>query len=102
GALAGTPTDQYLLPVMPGFRNELIYPLKGPDLKKARALAKGHLRGGKAVLYAPADRPSRVAAAEIVKQDLKAIGLEVDLMLQPVAVLSRRWPPPASRSTSAT
>jgi ABC-type transport system substrate-binding protein len=85
GAFVGTRTDQYLLPVMPGFRNEVIYPLKGPNLKKARALAKGHLRGGKAVLYAP-DLLSRAAAAEIVKQDLKAIGLEVELVLQPPVV----------------
>lgn len=85
GAFVGTPTDQYLLPVTPGFRNEVIYPLKGPNLKKARALAKGHLRGGKAVLYVP-DLPSRVAAGEILKQDLKAIGLEVELVAQPPPV----------------
>ena len=44
GPRRGTATDQYLAPVMPGFRDERIYPLKGPDLKKARALAKGHMR----------------------------------------------------------
>ena len=85
GTFVGTATDQYLMPGAPGFRNVHIYPLEGPNLKKARALAKGHLRGGKAVVYAP-DLPSRVAAAEILKQDLKAIGLEVDLVLQPPPV----------------
>ena len=42
GGRMGTATDQYLLPVTPGFRDERIYPLKGPDVKKARELAKGH------------------------------------------------------------
>ena len=82
GAHLGTATDQYLVPAMPGFRDERIYPLKGPDLKKARALAKGHTRHGKAVLYAP-DLPARVAGAQIVKENLKAIGLEVDIVLHP-------------------
>ena len=35
GRYAATPTDQYLPPVMPGFRNERIYPLSGPDLRRA-------------------------------------------------------------------
>jgi peptide/nickel transport system substrate-binding protein len=30
-----TPTDQNLPPTMPGFRNARIYPLKGPDLRRA-------------------------------------------------------------------
>ncbi len=41
GPLAGTLTDQYLPPGLPGFRNERIYPLDGPDLKKARAAREG-------------------------------------------------------------
>ncbi len=55
GPFAGTLTDQYLPPGLPGFRNERIYPLNGPDLKKAKQLAKGHTRSGKAVLYVPAN-----------------------------------------------
>ena len=51
GPLAGTLTDQYLPPFLPGFKNERIYPLKAPDVKKAKQLAKGHTRSGKAVLY---------------------------------------------------
>jgi len=76
GPLAGFLTDQYLPPGLPGFRNERIYPLEGPDLKSARALAKGNLRGGKAVLYAPSN-PFGVAQAQIVKSGLKKIGLDV-------------------------
>ena len=52
----GTPlsdrlTDQYLPPSLPGFRDADIYPLERPNLERARALARGNLRGGKAVLY---------------------------------------------------
>ena len=36
---------------LPGFRDTNIYPLGGPDLAKARALASGNLRSGKATLY---------------------------------------------------
>ena len=60
GPLGETPTDQYLLPSTAGYRNEDVYPLKGPDLRRARALAKGNLRGRKAVLYT-LDQPAEVA-----------------------------------------
>jgi peptide/nickel transport system substrate-binding protein len=47
GPLAGTPTDKYLSPSQAGYRDERLYPLKGPDLLRARALAKGNTRSGK-------------------------------------------------------
>jgi peptide/nickel transport system substrate-binding protein len=72
------PTDQYLLPGSPGHRDERIYPLKGPDLKKARALADGHKRGGKAVLYT-SDNPTDVSQAQILRKNLDAIGLELEI-----------------------
>ena len=58
GPLGETPTDQYLLPSTAGYRNEDVYPLKGPDLRTARALAKGNLRGrqGRSVHARPAGR----------------------------------------------
>jgi ABC-type transport system substrate-binding protein len=71
---------------MPGYRDERIYPLKAPDLRRARALAKGSLRSGEAVLYAPTI-PVGVAQAQIVKNDLKKIGLHVRIELFPVQVL---------------
>jgi ABC-type transport system substrate-binding protein len=76
GNVRGDPTDQYVPPNMPGFKDARIYPLGGPDLRKARALARGHTRGGKAVLWT-FDFPAALAAAQIVKQNLKQIGLEV-------------------------
>jgi ABC-type transport system substrate-binding protein len=78
GVYAGTPTDQYLPPIMPGFKNARIYPLKGPDIAKARALAKGHTRSGKLVLYV-STRPGVAEQAQIVKQNLATIGLEVEI-----------------------
>ncbi len=78
GPFAGTLTDQYLPPGLPSFKNERIYPLNGPNLKKAKQLAEGHIRNGKAVLYVPAN-PVGVARAQIVKDNLFKIGLEVDI-----------------------
>jgi peptide/nickel transport system substrate-binding protein len=77
GTLAGTPTDQYLR-----LRNERIYPLKGPDLRRARALARGNLRGGKAVLYTRST-PVDVAQAQVLQENLGAIGIKVDIDLFP-------------------
>jgi peptide/nickel transport system substrate-binding protein/oligopeptide transport system substrate-binding protein len=73
GPLLVTPTDQYL-----AYLDARIYPLKGPDLGKARALAKGHRRGGKAVLYTR-DDPVAVAQAQILERNLSRIGIEVEI-----------------------
>jgi peptide/nickel transport system substrate-binding protein len=70
------PTDHYLPPGIPGYRNVHIYPLT-PDLPKARQLAKGHPRTT-AVLYtcnaSPCDQQ-----AHIIKTDLAAIGIRIDV-----------------------
>jgi len=84
GPLAGRLTDQYLWPGMLGFKDASIYPLKAPNLKKARALARGHLRSRKAVLYVPSI-PVGTAQAQILAFDLKKIGLSVQV---------RSFPPP--------
>jgi oligopeptide transport system substrate-binding protein len=78
GPYAGIPTDQYLLPTVPGFRDAHIYPLVRPDLPKALELARGRTRGGKAVLYTlkPAPGPS---LARIVQNNLRRIGIEVEI-----------------------
>ena len=83
---AGTPTDQYIPPIFPGFSNEAIYPLTGPDVKKAQQLAKGHTRSGKAVLYTLAN-PVGVAQAQIVRNNLSKIGLDVEIKEFPAPVL---------------
>jgi ABC-type transport system substrate-binding protein len=93
GPFGGRATDQYLLPVASGFRDERIYPLKAPNLSAARALAKGHLRGGKAVLYAPAI-PLGLAQAHILKENLMKIGLDVDVQTFPAPVVFQKLATP--------
>lgn len=81
GALGGprfaTPTDQYLPPGIPGFKDARVYPFT-PDLTKARALARGRTRSGKATLYTH-DVPFHLARAQLVARDLAKVGLEVDI-----------------------
>jgi peptide/nickel transport system substrate-binding protein len=93
GPLAGYLTDQYLPPTFPGFRNERIYPLKAPELAKARALARGNRRSGKAVLYVPAI-PLGAAQGQIVKDNLRKIGLDVEIQQFPGPVLFNKLATP--------
>ena len=86
GPYFGTPTDQFLTPLLPGFRNAHIYPIYKPDLARARELAKGHTRSGKLVLYVRTG-PGVSQQAEIVKQNLQQIGLDVDIKAIPGPVL---------------
>ena len=85
---------------MPGHVKARIYPLTGPDLEKARALANGNRRSGKAVLYT-LDNPVDLAQAEILKQNLAAIGIESRSNASRSLSCSRSWRRPASRSISA-
>jgi peptide/nickel transport system substrate-binding protein len=78
GPFFGSPVDHYLPPQFPGYKPAAIYPLHGPDLRRARALARGHLRSRTAVLYGQSTGPS-VAEADIVRDDLARIGITVDI-----------------------
>lgn len=89
GLMASEPTDQYLPPPMPGYVDTPIYPLDKPDLTRAKQLARGHTRGGKAVLYTVA-RADLIAAAQQVKSDLAKIGLDVDVKGVPKAAYFNR------------
>ena len=65
-ARAASLTDQYLPPGLPAFRDARIYPFKG-NLRKARALARGHLRNRKVALYTfnvPPWSPQRTSSSE--------------------------------------
>ena len=86
GPYLATATDQYLPPALAGFRDARIYPLAGPDVSRARALAAGHRRAGKAVLYT-CDRADCVAPAEIFRRNLKAIGIQVRIRKFPTQLL---------------
>jgi ABC-type transport system substrate-binding protein len=94
GPYAATATDHYLPRVMPGFQNERIYPLQGPDLRKARALARGRTRSGAPVLYTCSDRPDCSALAQILKQNLKAIGLDLRIKQFPLQLMFQKLATP--------
>ena len=100
-ALSSRLTDQYLPPAMRGFRDADIYPLDGPDLGRARALARGHTRSGKVLLYT-VDPPHHLAFAQSIKQNLAKIGLDVQIKGIPrQAYLTAGWGP-AARTTSGS
>lgn len=78
GRFAGSLTDQYLVPAIPGFRDAKIYPLGGPNLRRARALAAGNRRNGRAVLYTCSSAVC-VSQAQIIKENLSRIAIEVEI-----------------------
>jgi YVTN family beta-propeller protein len=81
-ALPDTPTDHYLPPGMPGYRAAHVYPLT-PDLARARHLiAAAHAQGSTAVLYTLDTYPAS-EQAQIVKNDLARIGIEVQIHTLP-------------------
>jgi peptide/nickel transport system substrate-binding protein len=90
GALASPSTDQYLPYAMPGFRPADIYPLSGPDLTKAKALATGNLRGGKVVLLTP-NFQAPLATSQLIAQQLEPLGLEVTLYPVPLHITSAQY-----------
>lgn len=73
---------QMLPPGVPGHVDSHLYPVRGPDFARARALAKGHLAGGKAVMYAP-DSPAYHQRGEILAYDLGQIGIRVQIKYIP-------------------
>jgi oligopeptide transport system substrate-binding protein len=89
GPHVATVTDQYLPTALAGFRDARIYPLDGPDLRRARALAKGRTRSGRATLYT-CSRSDCVAPAQILHRNLEAIGVKVTIRKFPTAVLFDR------------
>ena len=81
GFLGGGRTDQILPPGMPGFKDGKNYSLAGVNnasLTKARALANGNTRSGKAVFYASSTAPGP-AIAQVVQFNLKQIGVDVEI-----------------------
>jgi YVTN family beta-propeller protein len=83
-ALPEHATDHYLPPGTPGYRNVHIYPAT-PDLAKARRLARGHARAT-VVLYTCNVSPC-LEQAQIVKTDLAAIDLRVEVKALPPGTL---------------
>jgi peptide/nickel transport system substrate-binding protein len=77
GVRGATPTDQYLPPGSPGFRDAQVYPAR-PDLVQARRLARGHLRGGRAIFLSCGSEDCKDRAL-IVAASLRKIGLHVEI-----------------------
>ena len=77
------PTDHYLPPGMPGYRDAHIYPL-APDPAKASQLAQGN--GTTAVLYT-CEQTTCEQAAQIVKTNLAAIGITLEVKTFPSSTL---------------
>ena len=76
GAGTATPTDQILPPGMPGFRDAHIYPTGNPDVAKAKALMAGRKLSAK--LFITTD-PAAINEAQVIKLNLAAIGIEVEI-----------------------
>jgi ABC-type transport system substrate-binding protein len=87
GPRYGNPTDQMVAPTVPGFHDANLYPLQRPDLVRARALARGNTRSGRAVLYVWDVPPFRVAA-NVIRENLARIGLAVEVKVLPPPVLT--------------
>ena len=81
--LVERPTDQYLAPGLPGFRDVSIYPPRG-DLPQARRLAGRRHRH--AVLIVDKNSPF-LQRAQIVKSNLAKISIDVDI--QPLSVADK-------------
>ena len=77
----GKPTDQYIPPGIPGFEDEAIYPLDGPDLAAARRLAGDERHH--ALLYT-CELPGCTQDAQILRSNLEAIGIDLEVREFPV------------------
>jgi ABC-type transport system substrate-binding protein len=78
GYLGGGRTDQILPPGMPGFRDGNIYSLRGANAARARQLAQGNTRSGKAVFYA-FNTSFGPTVAQVVQFNLRQIGIDVEI-----------------------
>jgi YVTN family beta-propeller protein len=78
------PTDHYLPPGMPGYRDAHVYPTT-PNLAKARELVTEAHAGGRTAVLITCHAYPCPQQAQIVKTDLAKIGLQVRIKLLPSA-----------------
>jgi ABC-type oligopeptide transport system substrate-binding subunit len=78
GLYSGVPWDHVLPPGMPGASSTHPYPLKSVNLAKARNLAKGKTRSGKANYFFFNNSAAATNIMELNRQDLSRIGLEIE------------------------
>ena len=86
GALTGEPTDQILPPTLNGYKDALLYPTKGADPAKAKQLVGG--RDLNLNVYTQSGQVGQ-AQAQVVKANLKAVGIESTVKALPFAVLNK-------------
>ena len=72
GVLAGQRDDQFMAPAVPGYQKASIYPLKAPNVAKAKSLYTG---GGNAVIWTRS-RAYQVAQGTIIQYNLQQIGIQ--------------------------
>ena len=82
GYFARQTIDHYLPPDMPGFHSAKVYPRDAPDFARAKRLAAGHTRTGRAVMMVRTPVAAAFARARIVQYDLGQIGLSVSIVVQ--------------------
>src|SRR6185437_12418891 len=70
---AGEPIADYLPPTVDGATNSHLYPVNGPNLRRARQLA-GPVHAT-AVMYTPSD-PPWIQEAQVIRRDLRALGID--------------------------
>ena len=80
GSLGGTATDQLLPRGIRGFHDWRLYPLNRANVRKARQLARGHLRDRKCQLWSFNDGLGP-GAAQTIQLELEKIGLDCDVTL---------------------
>jgi ABC-type transport system substrate-binding protein len=78
---------------MPGFRDTHVYPMT-PDRAKARQLVRLALAGGRTAVLYTINVPPSPQQAQLVKTDLAAIGLQVQIKTFPIATLFARLAAP--------
>jgi peptide/nickel transport system substrate-binding protein len=89
GEHSGVTADHILPPRMPGYRDERIYPLDGPDFARARAELPPDFQGGHAVYYGR-DNLAAPKIALNLRDCLEQIGIDVEIRMFPDAVLHKR------------
>jgi ABC-type transport system substrate-binding protein/class 3 adenylate cyclase/streptogramin lyase len=78
---AGAPTDDYIPPSVAGATDSHLYPVNGPNLRRAKRLA-GRVHAT-AILYTP-NVPPWLQEAQIIRRDLKPLGIDVQVKEFPI------------------
>ena len=97
GVFVEPPTDQYLLPHFAGYRNTVSTRSRAPTCAQPASSPRASHAAEGCPLHI--DLSGDAARAEILKRNLKAIGLELEVKRSRPP--SRRSRPPGSRGTSA-